>query len=138
MDKIILKESEFKSLIRTIVEAMSFGGIKSKKTAINYLHKVINPYTTKMFTDKTEEGEESWKGVRIVQKAIASIDGITDLSVSVENGGYRENSDGVKWKEYNLEIETIQGFKIFGILNAHAAGTVEDPFSRYDITVNFW
>jgi len=132
MDKIILKESEFKSLIRTIVEAMSFSGIKNKQTAINYLYKVINPYTSKLYND------EYWAGVSDVKKAIGSIDGIADISVYVENGGYKQNAEGTKWKEYKLEIETVQGFKIFGILNAHAAGTVEDPFDRYDITVNFW
>ena len=81
--------------------------------------------------------DDSWQGVKSIVNLLSSIDGVIDVSCGSKNGGYRENKEGTKWKEYELQVDTVQG-PIFGNLNAHAAGSVEDPFSRYDITVTLW
>lgn len=81
--------------------------------------------------------DDSWQGVKSIVNLLSSIDGVIDVSCGAKNGGYRENKEGTKWKEYELQVDTVQG-PIFGNLNAHAAGSVEDPFSHYDITVTLW
>lgn len=81
--------------------------------------------------------DDSWQGVKSIVNLLSSIDGVIDVSCGSKNGGYRENNEGTKWKEYELQVDTVQG-PIFGNLNAHAAGSVEDPFNRYDITVTLW
>lgn len=106
---------------------------ESTKPMRNKLYKAIqkSKLTSRSFND------ESWVGVSAIIELLRSVDGVLDVSCGAKNGGYRKNAEGTQWKEYELEIDTIQG-TIKGNLNAHAAGTVEDPFNRYDITVTLW
>lgn len=105
----------------------------NKKRIINAIYKAINPLTQRLYND------EYWAGVSEVKNTIGALPFVTDISVSVENGGYRTNSDNsAKWKEYKFEIQTDQNVAIYGQLNAHAAGSVQDPFDRYDITLTLW
>jgi hypothetical protein len=41
-------------------------------------------------------------------------------------------------KEWHLKIELNNGGLIGGIVKAHTAGSVMDPFDAYDITCTFW
>lgn len=103
--------------------------VASKRTAINRIYKLTHDITGRFYRD------ENWHGVTLVVDAIESLG--YDCEVSVKDGGYREN-DGAKWKEYLLLIRTPEGFEIHGTLNCHAAGTVEDPFDRYDMSLVMW
>ena len=103
--------------------------VASKRTAMNRIYKLTHDITSHLYHD------ENWHGVTLVVDAIESLG--YDCEVSVKDGGYREN-DGAKWKEYLLLIRTPDGFEIHGTLNCHAAGTVEDPFDRYDMSLVMW
>lgn len=116
----------------SINEAKSFASLTNKKGLINFIYRLISQYTASLYHD------EHWGGVQIIIDTIRNIDGVTDVSYWAPNGGYRKNYEGVQWKEYMLKIETVQGIVIEGQINAHAAGSVEDPFDRYDITVVLW
>lgn len=96
---------------------------------MNRIYKVTHDITSHLYRD------ENWHGVTLVVDAIESLG--YDCEVSVKDGGYREN-DGAKWKEYLLLIRTPEGFEIHGTLNCHAAGTVEYPFDRYDMSLVMW
>ena len=102
-------------------------GVKkpSKRSLINKLYKVISPITGRIYND------DYWLGVKDIREAIASL-GVDDYEVYPINGGYRSNGDGAQWKEYQVNI-LWHGVEIHGTLNCHAAGTIEDPFSRYDM-----
>lgn len=107
----------------------------SKKRVINAIYKVTSPLTASLYRD------DAWQGVSNVISAIrTALNGLSSeftLNVSVENGGYRSSNDGMsKYKEYLLEVVNADGKRVLGgHLNAHGAGTLENPFERYDMTV---
>lgn len=105
----------------------------TKQTIKNRIYSKINKLglTSHIYHD------DYWQGVNAIMSAINSVDGVIESYCSTNNGGYRQNSDGVQWKEYLVTIDTEQG-EIKGGLNAHAAGIAEDPFSRYDVTLVLW
>lgn len=132
MKKINLNEQITKHL-RNVLNEMSDASIKRRY--INLLYKTVEKsgLTSHLFND------DYWLGKTEVCNLIGSMEGITDFEVTVNNGGYRQNDSGdAFWKEYNLMIEFNGTIVINGLLKCHAAGSVEDPFSRYDITVTFW
>ena len=105
----------------------------TKQTIKNRIYSKINKLglTSHIYHD------DYWQGVNAIMSAINSVDGVIESYCSTNNGGYRQNSDGVQWKEYLVTIDTEQG-EIKGVLNAHASGIAEDPFSRYDVTLVLW
>lgn len=103
----------------------------SKRTMMNRIYKVTQNLTSHLYSD------EHWQGIDDMYDAIASV-GVNNINIYPDNGGYRTSNDGLsQWKQYNVEIE-YDGVIINGELNCHAAGTVEDPFSRYDMTLVMW
>lgn len=88
--------------------------------------------------------DDNWEGVGLVKKDIEdAFDSIKnpnheyEVSIAPDNGGYRKSKDGLsQWKQYKIEIY-VKGNEepfMFGTLNCHAAGTVDDPFSMYDMS----
>lgn len=88
--------------------------------------------------------DDNWEGVRLVRKdiedafkMIKNAEHEYEVSIAPDNGGYRHSSDGMsQWKEYRVEIY-VKGNELpfmIGTLNCHAAGTVDDPFSMYDMS----
>ena len=121
---ILINESDILHMVKRAINEVT-----SKRTAMNRIYKVTHDITSHLYRD------ENWHGVTLVVDAIESLG--YDCEVSVKDGGYREN-DGAKWKEYLLLIRTPEGFEIHGTLNCHAAGTVEYPFDRYDMSLVMW
>lgn len=90
--------------------------------------------------------DEHWAGVdtvmRDIDNALSALFRTTkheyETTLRVEHGGYQKTKEGdAQWKEYILEI-FVKGQEepfLTGILNCHAAGTIDDPFSMYDITL---
>lgn len=109
----------------------------TKQTIKNRIYREIKEMTSHIYRD------DNWAAVSYVLKGIReALSRISDdlaLSVSVIDGGYRASKDGVnRSKEYMLAIEQNGKSIIGGILTAHAAGSVADPFDRYDMTVVLW
>ena len=114
---------------------------KYKKTLINRLYRSVEDLTRHIYRD------DNWAAIDEVVSRIESLG--CELSVYVEDGGYRNSMGGNTmfaggddvsyWKEWRMNIiEPESKFEIEGVIKAHAAGTREDPFERYDITVSFW
>lgn len=77
--------------------------------------------------------DDNWAKVKELIDIINNVEGVNGVTYGAKDGGYRENSDGSgKRKIYQVEIDTIQG-PIQGIITASAAGSVQDPFDRYDV-----
>lgn len=141
--KIRLTTNEFKNVISKSIHEDNHKEINnvlkkvitesSKSSFKNRIYRIIekSKITTHIYHDDT------WDAVKDLINLIRRIDGVIDVNYGTVNGGYKENSEGTKWKEYEVEIETVNG-TISGNLKAHAAGSVEDPFDGYDITLVLW
>ena len=121
-----------KSLSSAINESVS------RTKLVNMIYKEVERLrlTSKLYKD------EYWQGpsdvFNCIRDVIAKTGGDYELVVNVPNGGYRKSKDGMsEWKEYELEIISVDDGKtvIIGLLNAHAAGKVSDPFSAYDMSL---
>lgn len=97
----------------------------------NKIYKAIEPITKGFFRD------ENWEGVRNVRDAIKNAVPDCEVSLSVIDGGYgNHNEVGMPTsKTYQISIETPMGFSLNGTIVCSGAGTVDDPFDKYDITV---
>ena len=107
------------------------------KRTMNLIYKNISDITAKIYRD------DNWSAVSVlcqrIRTVLSAISDDLQLSVSVVDGGYRTSRDGMsQWKEYCLSIENEGQEFIAGTLNAHAAGSVADPFDRYDLSVVLW
>ena len=122
--RIKLTEQDINGLVKRIISEVS-----SKRVIINRIYKVTHDITSHFYRD------ENWHGVTLVVDAIESLG--YECEVTVKDGGYREH-DGAKWKEYLLQITSPEGFVVHGTLNCHAAGSMEDPFDRYDMSLVMW
>lgn len=133
MARIRLTENELVNMVRNTINE-----IYNKQTTLRRLYKVVEPFTHSKYHDT------AWQGVSSMINALQ--DAGYDVSVTVKDGGYRNSKGGNTlfagddtvsyWKEFNLEIP-IEDKVINGRINAHAAGTVEDPFDSYDLTCTF-
>lgn len=110
-----------------------FNDIKQNKLLTNKLiktlHKISQPYTSKKFTDN------DWRYVQQLIEVLRNVDGVEELYYG---GGKYHNFNEGGYKEYNIDILTSYGTKIKGEIRCHFAGTMENPYSSYDMTVNFY
>lgn len=136
MKQIKLTENELKQIIKetvtTYVKEASNSYIKKK--TINQIYKYTQPLTGHLYKD------DAWQGVSNVFKTIESVIGDNgELEVYVENGGYWKHvQEFPNYKEYKFTITLNNGIAINGSLKCHSAGTMEDPFERYDMTITMW
>lgn len=109
----------------------------SKRSIINKIYKVTNGLTSHSYSDN------DWSGAKQVFSAIESLG--LECEVIVKDGGYRNslggntlyvnNQDVAYWKEYKLLITSEDGVVINGTLNCHSAGSIDNPFERYDMSL---
>lgn len=135
MKNIIIKESQIHTIVKTKINESA----KDKRKVIRQLYKIVEPFTHSKYHD------QNWENVHALIGAIK--DAGFDVSVSVEDGGYRNSLGGNTlyphdsmasyWKEYKLEI-MFDDFVIHGTINAHLCGTMEDPYEAYDMTCIFY
>ena len=100
----------------------------NKKTVINRLYKIINPYTKGFFYD------ESWEGVHKIFKIFEEL----GFDFTLNNTEYdHEFPPKHKIWYFTLEYTDNNGRKkeINGNLTASGGGSVDDPLERYDISV---
>ncbi|WQJ53429.1 MAG: hypothetical protein [Wendovervirus sonii] len=80
--------------------------------------------------------DSDWSNVHIFQHAIENCYGVE--YVNLKNGKYHNffnDGDIPPYREYELIIKTNFGY-LTGNIICCSAGTMEDPFSRYDILIN--
>ena len=108
---------------------------KSKQSAINYLHKKLSKskITSKRYKD------EYWKGIQDLWKLFDSM-GLDSYITDTKYEKDEQSGEPIR-KRYYFAMEYHNGkkmAKIQGQAVAAGAGTVRDPLSVYDVTVNFW
>lgn len=125
--KYIVSES-----VKKIVKEATNSNIKRKY--INKVYKATKHLTAGIVRDN------SWEHVSEVFECIENmLQGDGELEVTVKNGGYGQSRDGLsKYKRYDFIIYLNMGVNIEGVLTCHGAGTEDDPFGRYDMTIEMW
>lgn len=98
---------------------------------IRRLYKVTQPFTIHKYHDS------AWESTNQVFDAIRNTPGVSDVSVSA--GEYHNMfTNEIPWRSYDFDVELECGVLVGGQLKCHAAGTMEDPFSSYDMTCMFY
>lgn len=118
---------------------------KVDKKEMRLIQKAIYKELQKNNTTGKFYRDTNWAGVGKVKEDIMNaLHGLYsktkhdyDCSIAPINGGYRKNDDGTQWKEYEILLYLGKKEEPFmkGHLNCHAAGSMEDPFDMYDMTV---
>ena len=95
--------------------------------------RVVHPFCTHLWSD------DYWVGVSKMRDAIEDAFPDCELETWVENGGYKNYFDEFgQTKEWELKLETPEGYEMKGKIIAYAAGTIDDPFKSYDMTASIW
>lgn len=131
-----LTESDLHNIIRESANKIlvEISNSNVKKKYINKLYKGTKDLTSHLYKD--DNWTSAFEAFDIINNIIGH-DG--ELNVWSENGGYWKGvGEFPNYKEFKFKIELIGGIEIGGSLKCHSAGTVEDPFERYDITITFW
>lgn len=118
---------------------------KSIKARINQIYRIVKKYgiDSKIYHD------ENWQAISEYYQAITSLGCEVELKPcgdlshadSIESdGGYCDyGEDGMpRSKQYAIKILFGDGMSIDGYIKCMAAGTVQDPFSRYDTCIVLW
>lgn len=100
----------------------------TKNRLIKLIYKAAQEYKGKLI-------DKSWENVYALMNRIADF---TGASVNLGGGAYCQSFDGLShWKEYTIEIHK-DNLTVKGLLTAHAGGSLDDPFSSYDLTIQLW
>lgn len=118
---------------------------KSIQARINQIYRIVKKYgiDSKVYSD------EAWQAISDYYRAISSLGcevemkpcGDLSHADSIESdGGYCDYAeDGMpRSKQYAIKIAFQDGMAISGYIKCMAAGTVQDPFSRYDTCIVLW
>lgn len=103
----------------------------TKRKWINKFYTQAKDLTGHLYKD------DNWAGVYDFFDTMRQRMPELDIKYWVVDGGYSHpGDDGMpRRKTYNLGIKTPEGVDIAGMLHCDAAGTVENPFSAYDMTL---
>lgn len=115
------------------------GTVKEGKLETKYLNSIIN----KIYTISNREfgnvvSDTAWEHVREFFARIATIPEIGGMdNIEVYAGVYHKYDDVLPYRTYDFQITTQYGV-IDGQLTCHAAGSMDDKFKRYDMSVSAW
>lgn len=119
---------------------------KSIKARINQIYKIVKKYGI----DSKVYHDENWQAISDYYRAITSLGcevemkpcGHLNNADSLESDGgycdYDEYDHMPRSKQYAVKIMFEDGMNIDGYIKCMAAGTMEDPFSRYDTCIVLW
>ena len=105
--------------------------IKSKLKLKNDIYNAISPYTKNVIK------WDNFSQVINIQEAIRDLLGDT-IVCDVDGGNdIRVNKDGLEYREFNISIYSDDDYKMIleGKIDCNAAGTKQEPWKLYDISV---
>jgi hypothetical protein len=113
-------------------EIVKEGKTPSTNILIKKLYKVAQNY-------KQIYKDNDWRYLKALMADLSNVPGVRDFNYG--GGKYHQNGKEFgesAYKLYTVEIETEFDTIIRGEVYCNFAGTIADPWSRYDMTVNFW
>lgn len=114
--------------MKSILGMMLSESFKDDKQMKKAIYTLLKSELSKRFKD------EDWSGVQGIWNKLKK-NGY-DVEVSVPKGGYKVFRDKEAAKEFQITISKDMR-TLHGVMVCHAAGTVEDPFKEYDVTLTF-
>lgn len=119
---------------------------KSIKARINQVYRIVKKYGI----DSKVYHDENWQAISDYYRAISSLGCEVEMKpcASLSNADSMESDGGYtdydpydnmpRSKQYAIKIMFEDGMNIDGYIKCMAAGTVSDPFSRYDTCIVLW
>lgn len=104
---------------------------KSKKSAKNYLYKLVEPYTKGIYSDSY------WQPIQAIWKSFT--DNNLEWEMTRSSQYFKDEKGNPIRKEWYFKISFLNNrqrlTEIVGTITAAGAGTVQDPLDRYDVVV---
>lgn len=119
---------------------------KTMKARINQIYRIVKKYGI----DSKVYHDENWQAISDYYRAISSLGCEVEMKpcASLSNADSMESDGGYtdydqydnmpRSKQYAIKIMFEDGMNIDGYIKCMAAGTVSDPFSRYDTCIVLW
>ncbi len=95
------------------------------------IYKFVSDYCGKMHSD------DAWQDVKTLIDMIQSVDGVTDVHVGAGEYFNYTNPEKGAYRDYQTTVVTEFG-NLYGYIRCHAAGTMDDIFKYYDITISLY
>lgn len=106
--------------------------VKSLTKLKNEIYRAVEPYTKNMIK------WDNFSKIIDIQEAIRDVVG-PDLMCDIDGGNStRLNKDGLEYREFDISIYNNKGdyeMVLEGKLVCNSAGTMDEPWKLYDITV---
>ena len=111
-------------------EVMSYDS-KNLKKVQNKIYRTVADYCGKMHSDS------AWQDVSVLIKMIKSVDFVDDVFIgSGEYFNYTSPENGA-YRDYKTTVVTTFG-NLYGYIRCNAAGTMDDIFKYYDMTISLY
>ena len=130
-----INESKIRRIVNESIKKVLLEGKEQTRLTnilIKKLYKVAQNYK-RLYKDN------DWTYLRALMNDLSNVPGVRDFNYG--GGKYHQNGKEFgesAYKLYTVEIETEFDTIIRGEVYCNFAGTIDGPWSRYDMTVNFW
>jgi hypothetical protein len=121
---------------------------KTMKARINQIYRIVKRYgiDSKVYTDDHWQAKDDYYraitslGCDFSMRPCGDSSRLNDWDDITSDGGYCDYAeDGMpRSKQYAVKIMYDDGMNIGGYIKFMAAGTMQDPFSRYDTCMILW
>lgn len=95
------------------------------------IYKTVSKYCGKMHSD------EAWQDVKTLIDMIQSVSGVIEVNVGAGKYVNFFNGEGCPYRDYDTTVVTEFG-NLYGYIRCNAAGTMDDVFKYYDITISLY
>lgn len=140
--KVVFKSKKnMKRVVKLITEDVMSrlnGERKFPKTIKARMNQIYNAANKRHLSSKLYH-DETWNALNEYDEVIADLG--YEFTYWVENGGYGDYDEYTHMptsKTYNIRISCGDGKDIEGYIKMMAAGSVQDPFDRYDTCMVLW
>lgn len=118
--------SQFRTIVESIIDEAT-----TKSSIKNQIYNNISQLTNHLYKD------ENWQGYSNILDALNNMG--YEVTSGPSNDELHKNGYSLDGKEKSWDVRLEKdGIVLNGKIKAFAAGTVDYPFSAYDLTVELW
>lgn len=126
MKKVIITRKQLKEAF----DKMNYNTPELKKIQ-KRIYKTVSDYCSKMHSDY------AWQDVKTLIGIIQSVEGVNDIHVGAGEYYNYTNPEKGAYRDYQTTVETQFG-NLYGYIRCNAAGTMDDIFKYYDMTISLY